>query len=362
MQITFGKGEVTDEDRCKFFRVIQRYNRAGVTLLEAVTNYISNSEKGAMKDVAAEISKDMRNGMDFSGALRKQGKVFPQFIVEIIHVGEDSGQIAKVLDEIVFYLEQEIDVNREIRQALWTPKAFIIGMVLAFAVALMFVIPKMGELLTEAKVELPMVTQFVIMLGNTAQNFWWLILILLAAVRLAYKQFKKNNPEKAALLILKMPFFREIYYSQMQYRFAKILGLCIVANINTRLALEHTALASDNFAMKSTILRAVRDIDRSGSQAWVALEKADTNKILNRDFFMMLQVGSRTGQLGQILMAEAQNYQKDMLAASRLIGDKVGITVTIPGYLALILLFAAIEYPVIEMVQNMNFDVGGGIK
>ena len=100
-------------------------------------------------------------------------------------------------------------------------------------------------------------------------------------------------------------------------------------------------------------------MDRSGSQSWEALERADTNKIINKDFYLMLQVGSRTGQLGQTLMSEAQNYQKDMLAASRLIGDKVGITVTIPGYLALILLFAAIEYPVIEMVQNLNFDAGG---
>ena len=74
--------------------------------------------------------------MEFSSALGKHDVDFPAFIVEIIRVGEESGQIAKVLEEIVFYLEQEIEVDREVRQALWTPKAFMLGMVGAFAVAL----------------------------------------------------------------------------------------------------------------------------------------------------------------------------------------------------------------------------------
>ena len=209
--ILFGAGEVTDEDRCKFFRVIQRFNKAGITLVESVENYLANVEEGGMKNAATEILRDMRNGSNFSGALKKRGDVFPQFIVEIIHVGEDSGQITRVLDEIVFFLEQEIDINREVRQALWTPKAFVVGMGLAFAVALMFVIPKMGELLTEAKVELPAVTKFVIAVGDTAQSFWWLILLLVVGARLAYRQFKKNYPERAALLSLKLPFFKEYF-------------------------------------------------------------------------------------------------------------------------------------------------------
>lgn len=357
--LNFGKENLSNEELCKFFRVIQKYNNAGVTLAESVSNYAENVENQKMQSLTREILRDMRNGMDFSGALSKHGEEFPAFIVEIIRVGEESGQISKVLDEIVFYLEQEIEVDREVRQALWTPKAFMAGMAVAFAVALFLVIPKMGELLNEAHIDLPLITRIVIKIGETAQSFWWLFVILAIAARIFYKQFAKKYPERAALLELKIPFFKVINYNQMQYRFSKILGLCAVANINTATSLKYTALASDNLAMKETLLRAVRDMENSGSQVWDALRKADINKIINKDFFVMLKVGATTGQLGAILTSESLNYQKDMLAASKLIGDKVGIAVTIPGYFGLILLFAAIEYPVIEMMQNMNFSAGG---
>ena len=354
-----GQEKLSNEELCKFFRVIQKYNNAGVTLAESVSSYAENVENKKMQSLTQEILRDMRNGTEFSSALGKHDAEFPAFIVEIIRVGEESGQIAKVLEEIVFYLEQEIEVDREVRQALWTPKAFMIGMVGAFAVALFLVIPKMGELLTEAHIDLPFITQVVITVGDTAQNFWWLFLLIGVAIKFFYSQFAKKYPERAALMSLKVPFFKVISYNQMQYRFAKILGLCAVANIKTSTSLKYTALASDNLAMKETLLRAVRDMENTGSQVWEALRKADINQIIHKDFFVMLRVGAMTGQLGAILMAEAMNYQKDMLAASKLIGDKVGIAVTIPGYLGLILLFAAIEYPVIEMMQNMNFGTGG---
>ena len=217
----FGKENLSNEELCKFFRVIQKYNNAGVTLAESVSSYAENVENAKMQSLTQEILRDMRNGMEFSSALGKHAEDFPAFIVEIIRVGEESGQVAKVLDEIVFYLEQEIEVDREVNQALWTPKAFMIGMVGAFAVALFLVIPKMGELLNEAKIDLPFITQVVIGIGNTAQNFWWLFALLGVAAKIFYSQFAKKYPERAALLALKVPFFKVISYNQIQYRFAK---------------------------------------------------------------------------------------------------------------------------------------------
>ena len=205
---------LTNEERCKFFRVIQKYNVAGVTLAESVASYAENVENQKMQSLTQEILRDMRNGMEFSGALGKHGEDFPAFIVEIIRVGEESGQITKVLDEIVFYLEQEIEVQREVKQALWTPKAFMAGMAVAFVVALFLVIPKMGELLSEAHIDLPFITQLVITAGNTAQNFWWLFLLLGIVAKFFYNQFAKKYPERAALLELKIPFFKVINYNQ----------------------------------------------------------------------------------------------------------------------------------------------------
>ena len=83
----FGKNKLSNEELCKFFRVIQKYNNAGVTLVESVSSYAENVENAKMQSLTQEILRDMRNGMDFSGALGKHEEDFPAFIVEIIRVG-----------------------------------------------------------------------------------------------------------------------------------------------------------------------------------------------------------------------------------------------------------------------------------
>ncbi|MBR3721310.1 MAG: type II secretion system F family protein [Selenomonadaceae bacterium] len=345
-------------DLYQFFRVIYRFQNAGVPVDSAVEAYLSVSTKENAKEVIGKVLRDMRNGQAFSEAL-KRSKEFPDFIVEIIKVGEGSGQVNSTLHEVVEHLKQEIDIDREITSSLWTPKIFLVGMGFAMFLAVMFVIPKMGQLLREAHIELPTITKFVLWIGDTAQGFWWVFALIGVGIFALYKELKRRYPEEVALLKFRLPFFKSIYIPQMQYRFTKTMGLCLVANVPTPQAIQYTALASDNIAMKLTLLRSLQYIEKRGMQSWDAIKKADTFHLIAQDIYTLLEVGASTSQMGPILMEESKNFQEDMLTASKLIGDKVGISVTIPGYIALIFLFAAIEWPVITMMQNMN--MGGGM-
>lgn len=347
-------------DLYQFFRIVYRFQNAGVPIDSAVEAYLSSATKEEAKEIISKILRDMRNGQLFSEALKRSGE-FPEFIVEIMKVGENSGQVLNTLHEVVEHLKQEIDIDREVTSSLWTPKIFLVGMSFAMFIAVMFVIPKMGQLLREAHIELPTITIAVLWIGDTAQSFWWVGALIAFALFGVYKEFKRRYPEEVALLKFRLPFFKSIYIPQMQYRFTKIMGLCLVANVPTPQAIQYTALASDNVAMKLTLFRALQYIERRGMQSWDAIKKADVFHLVSQDIFTLLEVGASTSQMGPILLEESQNFQEDMLTASKLIGDKVGISVTIPGYIALIFLFAAIEWPVITMMQNMNMGVGGGM-
>ena len=238
------------------------------------------------------------------------------------------------------------------------PKAFLIGMSFAFVIGVLFVIPKLGELLNDAHLELPLITKAVIGVSTLAQSFWWLFLLIGIGGFFLYKRTKKDSPEKIEKLALKMPFFKVINYNKLQYNFAKILGLCITAGIQTSTALRYTAVASGNFMMKSTLTKAANEIENSGLQVADAVKKADTYGIIDKRFYVMLSVATTAGKIGTIMLDESENYRKEMIVASELIGDKIGLSVSIPGYLCLIALFASIEFPVMKMMQNLS-NVGG---
>ena len=348
----------TMKDLYRFFKVIQRYNSANITINESVPMFAEEVKKPSLKKIMESLIRDLRNGMDFPNALSKHPGFFPAFIIEMMKVGEASGQNTGIMDEIVFFLEQEIDVKREVDSALWTPKAFLVGMFIAFLLGIFLVIPKMGELLSDTHIELPLITQLVVGIGNLAQSFWWLFILLGIAIVAGYRYIKNEYPEQIDLFKLRIPFFKVITYNQIQYRFAKIFGLCVQAKLDTTRALQYTAMAADNLVVKNTLKKAATDIERSGMSLADAIKKADIYHIINPAFYIMLRVGVSTSDIGNIMLKEADNYRKDMLVASKLIGDKVGLSVTIPGYVALIILFASIEFPVMTMMQNLN-SMGG---
>ena len=115
-----------------------------------------------------------------------------------------------------------------------------------------------------------------------------------------------------------------------------------------------------NLSLKGALERASSAMVNSGTEISKALEKEDARGILDKDFFIMLQTGAESGNLGEVMLNEAEAFRKDMIAASELIGDKVSLTVTIPSYVALIALFASIEIPVMSMMQNLGSSSGTG--
>lgn len=356
--IGFKSNKATLSDLCYFFRIIRRYHKAGLTLQESINEYLKSIDKPILKNIAGTVNRDMKNGLKFSEALTKHPTFFPSFIVELIKVGESSGKIGQFLDEIVFYLEQDIEIKRELKSALFMPKMFLGGMFIAFMIGVLFVIPKLGELLSDAHLELPLITRIVIGISTTAQSFWYIFVFLAAVIFFGYKYLKKQYPEYMEALSLRIPFFKVINYNYMQYNFAKIFGLCITSGIQTSKALRYTAVASGNIVMKNVLENAAVAIENGGVQVSEAIKKADTFGIVNKNFYTMLAVGTTAGKIGDIMLSESENYKKEMMIALKLIGDKIGLCVSVPGYICLIGLFASIEFPVLTMMQNIG-NVGG---
>lgn len=351
--------KTTKEELYKFFQVMQRYIKAGLSPNDSVERYIKSVNKPYLQEIGESILREMKNGIDFATTLKKFPNFCPDFLVGLLEVGQKSGQLGKILDEIVFHLEQDINISRKIDTAMLVPKITCVGMIIAATFAIMFVIPQLGELLMDSHVELPFITRLIIGIGETAQSLWWLFIIIGVALSFAYRYAQIKYADQFSIIGLKIPFYKDIAYNKLQYNFAKIMGLCITSGVRPNHALRYTAIAINNFYLKNVFTKAANDMVSSGSDIASAIAKHDSIKVINQDFYLMLKTGSESGNLGDIMFNEAENYRKEMIMASETIGDKVGLAVTIPGYVALIILFAAIEVPVITMLQKMNMSGGG---
>ena len=64
------------------------------------------SEKPGFKKVIEDITRDIQSGSSFSDALSKHPKVFSELYISIVKAGEATGNVDKVLDDLVVFLVQ----------------------------------------------------------------------------------------------------------------------------------------------------------------------------------------------------------------------------------------------------------------
>lgn len=354
----FVSGKADKADLLRLFTVIHRYNVAGLSVIESVKSYAKNTDKESVKEITDSIITQLENGISFPEAMEKHPDFFPSYVIELIRVGENTGEMAAILDEINLFLQQDIDMERDINSSMWVQKVFIIGILFILAVALFVVIPQMGEVLKGASLQLPLITRAILWIGDIAASFWWLFAGFASGVYLYLKKMKKENPVRYAWLKFNIPIFKSVYYYQLQYRFTKIFGLCKEANVDTMSSLKYTAMASDNAILQHILKKALIDMEKTGMDFVQAIQKSDNYKIIDQSMYTMLRAGGATSNIGQIMLAEADGYRKELSAVLKLLGDKIGLSITIPGYICLIILFAALELPLLTLMDSVG-KVGG---
>ncbi len=345
------KKGVARRDICNLFKALVLYNESGISILESLTYYEKQCEKEAVKRMVSQLVSSMKNGRRFSEALR-QSPAFEGFIPEMIGVGEQSGQMSEILREILFYLEQEADLRREIKSNLYPVGFFLCGLVIAISLAVFLVIPKMGDILqNDLHAPLPAITQIVLGICNATADFWFVELALLVAGVFAYRYIKGHDPEKIDRLLLKIPFYGPLYYDVLQYRLNKVLALTLNAGIAMGGSVKSTALAVDHIPLKNALLEAVRQMSNGASPA-DAFRRVNKERLISENLLVLMKVGQEAGTLPQIFANVAEDNRKDVMAKGKNIGSKIGSAIIIPGMAAIIFVLAAVYAPLISMMGS----------
>lgn len=349
--LVFNKADVNQGDICQMFNALLIYSNSGVSIVDSLQYYNKHCRQESVNRLIDDLITSIHNGKRFSDALRKH-IIFKKFIVELIAVGEQSGQINEVLKEIVFYLEQEIDLKRDIKSSLFPVKFFLAGLFIAISIAIFLVIPKMGEILHDLHADLPLITKIVVGICNGIVNFWFLELIAIAISFCIYKFIKQNHPEKIDKIILKIPFYGDFYYAILQYRLTKILALTLNAGIAIQNGIKYTASAVDHIPLRNILLNSSRHMLNGVSPA-DAMERANKEgNLIAEDIFMMMKVGQESGNLGKILNTIAVDNRKKIVDKGKNIGSKIGSSIIIPGMVLIMVVMASVYAPLLSMAYN----------
>ena len=96
----FGRNKISRRDLINFSFYLEQLTRAGVPILEGLTDLRDGEENPTFRDVITGVIEAIEGGNSFSQALNLYPKIFDNVFTSLIKVGERSGKMSEVLVDI----------------------------------------------------------------------------------------------------------------------------------------------------------------------------------------------------------------------------------------------------------------------
>jgi type II secretory pathway component PulF len=301
---------VTDNDRLFFTRQLHSLLSAGVPFSGSFHALISQTENAKLKVLLEQVRRDVEGGMSFSQALERHSDVFDRLYISMIGAGEQAGVLDVILDRLVQLGEHEKETNDRIKTATRYPKIVISGMVAAFVILMIFVVPVFSKMYGNFKVELPLPTRIMIGMNYVFLHYWWLVLSGVAGGWYVSKRVLATpiGRERWDGWKLKIPLFGPIFLKSALSRFALIFAILSRSGLPVLQILDVVSKTVGNTVLSKLIV-GISDAVKEGANLSNPMKEA---KLFPPVVLQMVAVGEETGQLDKMLMNVSQYYDREV--------------------------------------------------
>ena len=282
--------------------------RAGVPLITALEDIINITTNAHLKSALSDIKKNIQMGIEFSNALDFHRTIFPDILIRLAKVGEETGRLDISLSEVAGHLQKMEYLAATVKRALIYPIFSLITAGTAIVFWIAYVLPKMMQLIIDLKVKMPLLTKILFELSKITEKFWYIFLIVPAMIFITIQIMKLRPSTKYYwdLAKIKLPIIRLVLYNKLLALFSEQIRLLISAGITIDRSFDIAADVMGNEVFKRAILESKRDIT-AGIKVFEAMS---AHNIFPPLFLRMVAIGESSGNLDQQFNFLAEHYYK----------------------------------------------------
>lgn len=274
---------------------------SGVPLLEAL-HALSSESKGFYRDMLVAVKERVSGGAGLHRALEEFGDHFPEFYINMVQAGEQSGNLDRVLVRLADFLESQSAIRSRVRSAAIYP-VFMMGVsIVVLSFLFTFVMPKIVKIFDDMRGSLPFVTRVLMFISDIFVNYWWVMAGMATAIFLIGRKLFNDHRMLFDDVLIKMPgnIFQSLYYA----RFARTLGFLIEGGLPMLRALRLSAKSMGNKALEGSVIDAWKKVSE-GQRLSASLERFPPV------FLQLVATGERSGRLSETLNRAADSYEEE---------------------------------------------------
>src|SRR5512138_2051490 len=174
--------KITRTELIAFCFHLSQLLKAGVNIIEALTDLRDTVDNAGFRQVIASVLEDIEGGQKLSEAMANHPYCFDTVFVALVRAGEQSGQLTEVLDELTENLKWADEMASQARRAMTYRILVFVAMMAVLLGLMMFLVPQLAATLKSLVPTLPRETQVLVFISGIFAKWWYLVLGIPAAI------------------------------------------------------------------------------------------------------------------------------------------------------------------------------------
>lgn len=282
--------------------------KAGIPLYDGMDTLCESCQDEKAKRAFGKISDVLSETGSLHKAVQSVG-FFPEYFVNMVLIGEESGKLDDVLASLEKYYEREDKVRKSIKSAITYPILIIIMMTAVVTLLITKVMPIFENIFSNLGADISASGKAIMNVGTIVGKVAFVItLVLVLAILGVYAAAKLGAGEKLKEFSYKLPGIRGLNKKISAGRFASVLSMMIGSGYSLEKALEMApGIVQDKMA-KEKIIKCGELLNEGKSFPDALNEIKMFDGLQNR----MISVGYKAGQMDSVMAKMADIYEEEV--------------------------------------------------
>ncbi len=346
--------KVSRKELITFCFHLDQLMRAGVPIIEALSDLRDTVDNAGFKQIIASILEDIEGGLKLSDAMASHPQAFDQVFVALIRTGEQAGQLPEVLSKLAENLKWQDELAGQVKKAMMYPifaGTVIFGVVFMLMV---FMVPQLGTAMKALTPNPPAATMALIAVSDVMSKYWYLFIGVPVIAIVALIMIVKTNDEakyRVDGLMLTLPIMGPLMNKIILARFSTYFALMYQSGLAVLDCIHVSEKIVGNRVIEEGLVRIGREINEG-----TGITQAFHNVRLFPPLVLrMLKVGETTGALDTALLNVSYFYNREVKETMSKLQEMIQplLTVVLGGVLIGILV--TIFLPMYDVISKIKF-------
>lgn len=303
--------KLTMSEKYMFCNQMAMILESGFSHNQGVTMVYEEMDDKNIKGVLQEVAKYLDEQVSFSEAIDLT-KAFDDYMVNLVKVGETSGNLDDVMQSLSEYYARIDDITNKLKQALTYPIILIIMMVVVVGIIVFKVLPIFKDVLNGLGSDLSSYANSFMEFGQIFSLICFAVLLVLVIVIIAGYLYQRVTHVNVLSNVVQKSFLtRKLSRALNKAQITYALSLFISSGYDLQEAMKFVPKLVDDKQLRANLEKCNEDLINGDS----FVEVIKKYQIYQGMQLNMIQVGFKTGQVDIIMKQLSNSFQEEVSRA-----------------------------------------------